>query len=85
MISRWRSGLARMACRPAISASRSAELVEDPLPLERGQPAQLHVQDRAGLQVVDVEQAHQALAGRVGDSEARMSAMTASSWSSALA
>ena len=42
------------------------QLVDDPLPLQRGQPAQLHVQDRVGLQVVDLQQRLQALAGLVG-------------------
>ena len=53
MIFRCRSGLARMSLSSAISSSISAELVDDPLPLERGQPAQLHVQDRGGLDLVD--------------------------------
>ena len=35
------------------------ELVEDALALQGGKPAQLHVEDRNGLQLVDVEQRHQ--------------------------
>ena len=42
------------------------QLVEDPLPLQGGQPAQLHVQDRGRLDLVDVEQLHQPAAGGVG-------------------
>ena len=42
------------------------QLVDDPLTLERGQPAQLHVEDRGRLDVVDVEQRHQAGLGLVG-------------------
>ena len=61
------------------------QLVDDLLPLQRGQPAQLHVEDRGRLDLVDVEQLHQALASpprRVG--ERRIRAMTSSSMSSAL-
>ena len=39
------------------------QLVDDLLALQRGQPPQLHVQDRVGLDLVDVEQLDQALAG----------------------
>ena len=35
----------------------------DLLPLQRGQPPQLHLQDRVGLDLVDLQQPHQALAG----------------------
>ena len=38
-------------------------LVDEFLPLQGGQLAQLHVQDRAGLDLVDLEQRHQALLG----------------------
>ena len=34
-------------------------LVDDPLPLEGGQPAQLQVEDGDGLHLVDLEQLHQ--------------------------
>src|SRR5690606_23153709 len=37
------------------------QLVEDLLTLERGEPTQLHVQDRGGLELVDLEQLHQTL------------------------
>ena len=37
----------------------------DLLALERGEAAQLHVEDRVGLQLVDVEQLHQPVAGLV--------------------
>lgn len=37
------------------------QVVDDALPLQGGQPAQLHVQDRLGLDLVDVEQLDQAL------------------------
>ncbi len=39
------------------------QLVDDLLALQRGQAAQLHVEDRGGLDLVDVEQLHQAGAG----------------------
>ena len=42
------------------------ELVDDPLPLQRGEAAQLHVEDRGRLDLVDVEQRHQAGLGLVG-------------------
>ena len=47
-------------------------LVEDLLALERGEAAQLQVEDRVGLDLVDVEQLHQARArlvdvGRAAD------------------
>src|SRR6185369_15466162 len=41
-------------------------LIDDPLPLERGQPAQLHVEDGRRLDLIDVEQLHQAAASRLG-------------------
>ena len=41
------------------------EAVDDLLPLQGRQAAQLHVEDRRGLHLVDVEQRHQALAGVV--------------------
>ena len=41
------------------------EPVDDLLALQRGQPAQLHVEDRVGLDLVDLEQRHQAAAGVV--------------------
>ena len=41
------------------------QAVDDLLPLEGGQPAQLHVEDRVGLDLVDVEQLDQARAGVV--------------------
>ena len=40
------------------------EIVDDALALEGGQPAQLHIENGLGLDVVDVEQLDQALAGR---------------------
>ena len=41
-------------------------LVDEFLPLQGGQLAELHVQDRAGLDLVDLEQPHQALLGLGG-------------------
>ena len=41
-------------------------LVLDLLPLESGQPPQLHVEDRLGLKVAQLEAAHQAFLGLVG-------------------
>ena len=41
------------------------QVVDDLLALEGGQPAQLHVEDRGGLDLVDLEQLHQAGAGLV--------------------
>ena len=41
------------------------QVVDDALAFQGGQPAQLHVQDRLGLDLVDVEQLDQALAGDV--------------------
>ena len=38
-------------------------LVDDLLALQRGQATQLHVEDRAGLDLVDLEQVHQPGAG----------------------
>ena len=43
-------------------------LVDELLPLQRGQPAQLHVEDGPGLHLVDLQQLHQALLGGVADS-----------------
>ena len=40
-------------------------LVDELLPFERGEPAQLHVEDRVGLDLVDRQQFHQALACHV--------------------
>ena len=42
------------------------QLVDDPLPLQRGEPAQLQVEDGERLLLVDVEQRHQARARLVG-------------------
>ena len=41
-------------------------LVDDPLPLEGGEPAQLHVEDGRRLHLVDVEQFHQAAPSGLG-------------------
>ena len=41
------------------------QVVDDALPFQGGQPAQLHVQDRLGLDLVDVEQLDQTLPGDV--------------------
>ena len=41
-------------------------LLLDPQPLQRGQPAQLQVEDRHRLDLVDVQQLHQPGAGGVG-------------------
>ena len=41
------------------------ELVDDLLPLQGGEPAQLHVQDRHRLELVDLEQRDQAVASLV--------------------
>ena len=41
-------------------------LVLQPLALQSGEPAQLHVEDGGGLQLVDLEQRHQAGARRFG-------------------
>ena len=41
-------------------------LVDDPLPFEGGEPAQLHVEDGRRLHLVDIEQLHQAAPGRLG-------------------
>ncbi len=38
-------------------------LVDDPLPLQGGEAAQLHLEDGAGLDLVDVEEFHEAVAG----------------------
>ena len=48
------------------------EVVDDLLALQGGQPAQLHVEDRGGLDLVDLEQRDQAVArlvdvGRAAD------------------
>ena len=42
------------------------QLVDDPLPLQGRQPAQLHVEDRGGLHLVDLQQRHQTRTGVVG-------------------
>ncbi len=42
------------------------QLVHDALALEGGEPAQLHVEDRDGLDLVDVEQLHELAAGGLG-------------------
>jgi hypothetical protein len=44
------------------SAPRAPRLVDDLLTLEGGEAAQLHREDRVGLDLVDVEQLHEALA-----------------------
>ena len=41
------------------------QVVDDALALEGGQAAQLHVEDRVGLDLVDLEQVDQALTGVV--------------------
>ena len=48
-----------------MSSSMLGQVVDDLLPLQGGQPAQLHVEDRGRLELVDVEQLHQPLAGVV--------------------
>ena len=60
------------------------QLVDDLLALQRGEPPQLHVQDRLGLDLVDVEQLDQAVRATSTVADARISAMTSSSRSSAL-
>ena len=60
MIFRCRSGLARMSFELGDVDLDLGQLVDDLLPLQRGQAAQLHVEDRGGLDLVDVEQLHQA-------------------------
>ena len=54
-----------MSSRSAISQLDLGQVVDDLLALEGGEPAQLHVQDRVGLDLVDLEQLDQALAGVV--------------------
>jgi hypothetical protein len=83
-ISRWRSSLARIALYSSISP-RSRRARRMLLALQRGEPAQLQVEDLVGLDLVDVEQLHQAVARLVGRRRAADQAITASSWSSALA
>ena len=60
------------------------QVVDDALAFQGGQAAQLHVQDRLGLDLVDVEQLDQAWLATSTVSDARISAMTSSSASSAL-
>ena len=84
-ICRCRSGLSRMSCEVGDDELELGELVDDLLPLQGREPAQLHVEDRGRLELVDVEQRHQALRGpRRRPGCARISAMTSSSVSSAL-
>ena len=59
-------------------------VLDDLLPLQGGQAAQLHVEDRRGLHLVDLEQLHQAVRASSTVGERRISAMTSSSASSAL-
>ena len=59
-IERCRSGEARMSSRSAIFASSFVPLGDQFLPLQGGQLAQLHVQDGARLDLVDLQQRHQA-------------------------
>ena len=54
-----------MSSRSAISQLDLGQVVDDLLALEGGQAAQLHVQDRVGLDLVDLEQLDQALTGVV--------------------
>ena len=61
------------------------QVVDDALAFQCGQPAQLHVEDRLCLDFVDVEQLDQARRARSSTvSDARISAITSSSASSAL-
>ena len=60
------------------------QVVDDRLALQGGQPAQLHVEDRLRLDLVDLEQLHQALRASSTSGERRISAITSSSASSAL-
>lgn len=59
-------------------------LLDDPLPLEGGQAAQLHREDRVGLDLVDLQQLHEAGAGLVGVRGAADQRDDSSSASSAL-
>jgi hypothetical protein len=61
MIVRWRPSSARMSLSRR-SAPRAPRLVDDLLTLEGGEAAQLHREDRVGLDLVDTEQLHEALA-----------------------
>ena len=63
---RCRSGGLRMSLEVGDDPLVVGQLVDDPLPFQGGQPAELHVQDRVGLQVVDLQQALQALPGLLG-------------------
>ena len=54
------------------------QLVDDPLPLQCGKPAQLHVQDRVRLQLVDLQQSLEPLPGIIGARLRRISAITSS-------
>ena len=60
-ISRCRSGEARIALYSRMWAISSSYSSSELLALQGGQLAQLHVEDGAGLDLVDLEQAHQAL------------------------
>ena len=61
------------------------EPVDDLLPLEGGQAAQLHVEDGVGLDLVDLEQLRSGRSRASSTSgERRIRAMTSSSASSAL-
>ena len=65
MICRCRSSLAEDVLEVGDDPLELGQPVDDLLPLEGREPAQLHVEDRAGLDLVDLEQRHQALAGLV--------------------
>ncbi len=60
------------------------QLVDDLLPLQGREAAELHVEDGLGLDLVDVEEVDEALAGDVDGLRRRMRAMTSSRASSAL-
>ena len=62
MIARWRAGVGEDRLEVGDLGLELGRLVDDLLTLERRQAAQLHLQDRVGLDVVDVEELLQALA-----------------------
>ena len=64
MISRWRSSRGQDRVVLGDLGLEFGVLVLDLLAFQGGEPAQLHVQDGLGLDLVDVQQLHQAVAGR---------------------
>ena len=66
MIERCRSSLGQDRLEVGDLGHQLVVLVLHPLPFERGQPAQLHVEDRGGLHLVDLEQRHQPGPGGLG-------------------